>query len=142
MITLQISQDQLQDPKTAQALQELLSHMSGNEVEVNAPTKKKAFKYTPKSDVHIDPEVFDLMGGVLAKQKALLFLTLLKQEGQISSADMSEKLRETYPDFHPRAIGGITGAITRWVKEGGKKPVFQSFKDCFGSTHYRWLGSF
>lgn len=142
MITLQITQDQLQNPKTAEALKELISHLGGYDTpQISEVKKKKSRTYSEMSpEFVINPEVIEKMEGIVSKKKALLFISLLKEHGTISSHNLSAMMKSAFPDFQPRAMGGITGAVARWVRESSKSPVFISYKNHYGETYFRWLG--
>lgn len=140
MITLQITHDQLQNPKTAEALKELISHLGGKAPAPIKSPKKIRTRSEMSPDFVIDADVLEKMKGIVNKKKALLFLTILKEHGTISSNNLAVLMKSAFPDFQPRAMGGITGAVTRWVRESSKSPVFISYKNHYGETYFRWLG--
>lgn len=134
MINVQISSDQLKNKETLKALQNLLAHLGEQTIETKVKKQRD-----PVPDVKIHPDVLNAYGDYIKKVKTLYFLTLIKEKKRISSDDLISEMTKAYPNFHPRGIGGITGAFARWSREMKLQIPYAVRKDRHGFNYFTWL---
>jgi len=138
MITLNISQEQLQNPEVANALGDLFKAITP---ESNA--RPERVKSNPRRDNHINPDIDPIIlenfGWVISSKKSLHCLTVLRKHRRVASYDLYTVLKETYPELNPRAIGGIFGAMERWFKQNKCAVPFRKQKDAFGTLYFQWI---
>lgn len=137
MINVQISSDQLKNKETLKALQNLLAHLGEQKIE-----EKKKRVPDPTPEVEINNSVLNAYGDYIKKVKTLYFLTVIKEKKRISSDDLISEMTKAYPNFHPRGIGGITGAFSRWSKEMKIQVPYAVRRDRNGDHYFVWVSDF
>ena len=143
MINLNLSSENLQDPKVVRALGELFQALGDHDTSIKTETKTVAKK--PRNRSHsrifpmIDADISAKYRGVISSKKSLHALSLLKIHREISSLDLYDLISKTYPDLHPRAMGGIFGAIERWFRQRSERAPFVKERDRHGSLIFKWI---
>jgi hypothetical protein len=143
MISINLTAEDLADPKVGAALTSLLSALNPASSSLKPETPRapsistRSLPYK-KSNLDIDPDVQALYGELLRKPKALYFMSEIKRAGSISSHDIYLEMERVFPHFAPRSIGGLVGAITRWTKTSGMSAPFVCQKSPLGETLFVW----
>jgi len=153
MLTIQLSQDQLKNPKVLSAYKALIT-----EILKPVPTKlsakpKLSKKKRPKAhtkELALTPQEIDLLLDetiveryqVLTKApKSLYFLGLVKKYGSISSDSSFAYLRRAFPQVcDKRTVSGISGSLCRAFKKQGAhfKAPYVHTQDASGNTLFVW----
>lgn len=145
MLTITLTPDHLRDPSVNEAFTQLLGALSGNlpdtHEDIKAPKVPASIRNRSNKDLVLDSDIVETYGSLVKKQKSLYFMTLVKEAGEISSADMIEKMEEAFPYFAARSIGGITGALNRWLLDAGVERPYEHTKNEFGETIYKWVSA-
>jgi hypothetical protein len=144
MIHIEIKPLDLQRPEVYNAMIALIESLksaapsSDLEVKRSAPAERVSALIAEPS---IDPEVEATYQSTIKQKKSLFFLTIVKQAGRIRSEDAQLELQKYFSDVRPKSMGGITGAISRWLDEMRMPRPYDTEIDPKGDSKiYVWKG--
>lgn len=119
MLKLEISKEDLSKPEVYSQLIQLLECLNGGATPAAAkPTVKKVPSRRLGELVgepDIEEEVQNAFGDTIKKAKSLYFMSIIKRLGEANSDEVERQMKIHYPNFTRKSIGGITGAIRRWL---------------------------
>jgi hypothetical protein len=119
MLKLEISKEDLSRPEVYSQLIQLLECLNGSTtpVAVKTPVKKGPSRRLSElvGEPDIDVEVQEAFGDTIKKAKSLYFMSIIKRLGEANSDEVERQMKMHYPNFTRKSIGGITGAIRRWL---------------------------
>lgn len=118
MIRLEISQEDMGKPGVYENFLRLLNSLNDQSL---ASVKQEPVKVSQRrsseqvGDPDIDPDVKARFGETIKKAKSLYFMSIIKRGGEVNSDEVERMMKTHYPTFTRKSIGGITGAINRWL---------------------------
>jgi|LauGreDrversion4_2_1035121.scaffolds.fasta_scaffold399458_2 hypothetical protein len=143
MIHIEIKQSDLQRPEVYSAMLALIESLKAApslefEIKRTAPMERVSTLIT---EPNIDPEIEQTYQSTIKQKKSLLFLSIVKQAGRIRSEDAQLELQKYFSDVRPKSMGGITGAISRWLDEMRMPRPYDTEIDPKGDSKiYVWKG--
>lgn len=143
MIRIEIKHSDLLRPEVYSAmlnLVECLKASPAHDLEVKRPASSERVS-TLIAEPDIDPEIEGIYQSTIKQKKSLFFLSLVKQAGRIRSEDAQTELQKYFSDVKPKSMGGITGAISRWLDEAKMPRPYETEVDPKGDSKiYVWKG--
>lgn len=142
MIHIEIKQADILRPEVYSAMLNLIECLKAApaEVEIKRPAPVERVS-TMIAEPDIDPEIERLYQSTIKQKKSLFFLSLVKHAGRIRSEDAQTELQKYFSDVKPKSMGGITGAISRWLDEVKMPRPYETEADPKGDSKiYVWKG--
>jgi multidrug efflux pump subunit AcrB len=143
LLTIQLTQEDLNNSTIRESLTTFIAVLSDNTDMTWESTKpkKKIRNNKPSIKIVIDEEIERKMSDSIKTARSLYFLTLIKRETRISTEGLSLSMRQAFPDFTSKSIGGLTGSISRWCKVRNLNVPFKTSRDQYNTTTiFTWNG--
>jgi hypothetical protein len=143
MIHIEIRQSDLLRPEVYSAMLNLIECLKASpaqELDIKRPASFERVS-TLIAEPNIDPEIEAMYQSTIKQKKSLFFLSLVKEAGRIRSEDAQTELQKYFSDVKPKSMGGITGAISRWLDESKMPRPYETEVDPKGDSKiYVWKG--
>ena len=152
-IQVSVPLNALNNPNVARALSDLMLALGGVEDSSSPPARMRSRSVTTAAVEPAQPKkprgrkkprekkTTPRSGKVSAQaffaglpERTRAFLDLIKLRGTVTLKEVAEELRLD----RPKALGGISGSLTRWAKQRGVELPYEAGKTASGERYWTW----